>query len=274
MEQESFISGALKTISVDLATKLAGKAVDGFLAKARERLGRNRNSFARRLEKRVTELKEKELVSDEQVAAALENPDFIVLLEKAILSASRTDREDVHDLLSMLIAGCIQTPSRSVLSITCEMACEVIAHTTPNQLKILGLIMNVGYLLPDEEEKKKIMDAVQWQHKRIAPFIDIDLSTAELDCLHLESLSCVSISPLISVDLSRAFRARFNDFDFAAFQSTQLGHDLERIWKEVGLQKCTPTTIGRLLGTMVSNQSLGDTVEFAEGWLRGGESGF
>ena len=116
--------------------------------KAREKAEENSADFLKKLGKRVSELEKSRQVSEEALVTAQEHPDFSVVLQKAMLSAAQTDSEEKHELLSRLVAERIQASPESMLSMASKMACDAISFTTPNQLKILGLLTNILYNLP------------------------------------------------------------------------------------------------------------------------------
>ncbi len=236
-----------------------GSKLKGALDRAQQRFGSNTTKFARTVTKHLTEWKKEGVVSDDQVAIAMEDPAVIMDIQKAILSAGRTDRQDVHDVLSRLIVGRMQTSPESLLSMTCGMASQAISYMTPNQLRILGLLASVARISPSE--KLDSSSAMRWQQERISTFMDIDLRP--LDYEHLESLSCVNVLRPGYIDLQRTLQGKFgDDFDFDGFQSTQLGEKLKHMWKEGDLQRCSLTTLGQLLGVVVSDVESGTRTDF------------
>ncbi len=221
----------------------------------------NSTDFLRMLGKRVTDLETNNQVSEEFLSTAQEHPDFSVVLQKAILSAAQTESQSKHDLLSRLVAERIQATPESLVSMASKMACDVIAYTTPNQLLILGLLANVLYVVPSEsmDESRKI----QWIQTRLSSFIDVNLSN--IDYTHLESLSCMKVTSIISRDLSTILKSKFGGaFDFDNLKSTPLGEKLTRIWQEDRLKTCELTTVGQMLGVMVSDQQLDGKTSFSE----------
>ena len=226
--------------------------------RAREKAVDNALKFLRELGDRVAELERTNRVSEQSLSAALESPDLSVTLQEAMLSAAQTEDRDKHHLLSRLIEERIKASPESLVSMTSKMACDVVSYITPSQLQTLDLAVNIMHISPTEELTKS--QAMQWLQHRISPLIGV--GPKGLDYMHLESLSCMRVSSLISRDLSKLLRIKLgDDFDFDEFQSTQLGQDLKRIWEKEELQKCTLTTVGRLLGVMVSDQRLGDETD-------------
>jgi hypothetical protein len=56
-----------------------------------------------------------------------------------MISASQTDREEKHQLLSRPVAERIKAHPESLIALASKMACDAISYATANQLKILGL---------------------------------------------------------------------------------------------------------------------------------------
>ncbi len=230
--------------------------------KATAKAVENSIEFLTMLGKRVTDLEERNQVSEEFLSTAQEHPDFSVVLQKAMLSAAQTENQTKHDILSRLVAERIQASPESLVSMASKMACDVVSYTTPNQLLILGLLVNVLYITPagSLNEKQKI----DWIQTRLTRFIDV--KPKNIDYTHLESLSCMKVTSIISRDLAKVLKAKLGDtFDFDGFVSTPLGERLAHMWKDDGLQKCDLTTVGQMLGVMVNDQRGGGKTGFT-GW--------
>ena len=229
--------------------------------KAKTKAIENSADFLRKLGQRVTELEKSNQVSEKFLSTAQEHPDFSVVLQKAMLSAAQTDSQSKHDLLSRLVAERIQASPESLISVVSKMACESISYTTPNQLLILGLLTNLLYVVPTG--KGNAPQAMQWLRSRTAHFLGAKLSN--LDYTHLESLSCMKVTSIISRDIYKILQSKFGDvFDSEAFRSSQLGQKLMHMWEKDCLQTCELTTVGQLLGVMVTDQYIGSKTSFAE----------
>ena len=150
----------------------------------------------------------------------------------------------------------------SLVSMASKMACDAISFTTPNQLLILGLLTNILYIVPSGTitETQKM----EWTQARLSKFLELNLRTFDLDCTHLESLSCMKVISIISRDLSKILSHKFGGaFDFDTFKSKPLGKKLVKMWEENNLQKCELTTVGQILGVMVSDQHLSNKTSLA-----------
>ena len=230
--------------------------------KAREKAEENSADFLKKLGKRVSELEKSRQVSEEALVTAQEHPDFSVVLQKAMLSAAQTDSEEKHELLSRLVAERIQASPESMLSMASKMACDAISFTTPNQLKILGLLTNILYVNPNGLTHPS--QNLQWLQLRLGPFLN--LRANHIDYTHLESLSCMKYESFITRDLQKVRSQKFNAvFDYDQFASSQLGVQLLKIWEENALKSCQLTTVGQMIGVMVGDQYVGGKTDMS-GW--------
>ena len=104
--------------------------------KAQEKAKENTLSFLTNLAQRVEMLENGKMVSPEQISSSQEHPDFSVVLQKAMISASQTESKEKHQLLSRLVAERIKAAPESLMALTSKMACDAISYTTSNQLVI------------------------------------------------------------------------------------------------------------------------------------------
>lgn len=222
--------------------------------KAREKAGENSANFLMKLGERVSELERNNLISSEDLIAAQEHPDFSVVLQKAMLSAAQTENTSKHDLLARLVTERIQASPESLLSMASKMACDAISYTTPNQLAILGLLVNLIYIKPVNILHES--QHLSWLNIRFLPFYNVNPTL--VDYSHLESLSCLKHESFITRNISTVLTHKLgNDFNFENFSSTQLGDKIITAWESNGLKSCQLTTVGQILGIMVSDQFIG-----------------
>ena len=230
--------------------------------KAREKAEENSADFLKKLGARVAELENNNQISEDSLVTAQEHPDFSVVLQKAMLSAAQTDSESKHDLLSRLVAERIQAAPESMLSMASKMACDAISFTTPNQLQILGLLTNILYIEPSGLTHQS--QQMPWLQARTAPFLSVNANP--MDYTHLESLSCMKFESFITRDLSQILTQKLGKgFEYEEFKLTQLGDKLIAIWEEKSLKSCQLTTVGQILGIMVSDQFIGGKTNMS-GW--------
>lgn len=230
--------------------------------KAREKADENSADFLKKLGERVAQLEESKAMSEEALASAQEEPDFSVVLHKAIISAAQTNNHSKHDLLARLVAERLQANPESLLSVASKMACDAISYTTPNQLLILGLLTNLLYIRPTDQLSKA--QQLPWLQARLSPFVDAKANS--MDYTHLESLSCLKFEAFLTRDLPQLFKQNVGEtFDYEDFASTELGKKVIDAWDGGGLKSCQLTTVGQILGVMVSDQYIGNKTNMA-GW--------
>lgn len=230
--------------------------------KAREKAEENSADFLKKLGERVSELENSNNISEEALVTAQEHPDFSVVLQKAMLSAAQTENESKHDLLSRLVAERIQASPESMLSMASKMACDAISYTTPNQLAILGLLANILYINPNGLFHES--QHMPWLQARLAPFLSVNPN--HIDYTHLESLSCLKFESFITRDLSQILDQKIGSgFNYEQFKSSQLGEKVLSVWEDGALKSCQLTSVGQILGVMVSDQYVGGKTSMA-GW--------
>lgn len=226
----------------------------GHQKKAREKAEENSTDFLKKLGERISELEKAKEVSEETITTSQEHPDFSVILQKAMLSAAQTDNENKHDLLARLVSERLKASPESMLAMASKMACEAISYTTPNHLQIIGLLTNVLYIQPvgtvTPEQNQ------QWLFARTTPFLTVKPEV--IDYTHLESLSCMKFESFITRDLKEILNRKFDgNFNYEAFIQSPQGTRLMEIWEGKSLKSCQLTTVGQILGVMISDQVVG-----------------
>ncbi len=239
--------------------------------KAQNQAKRNSIDFLDKLAQNLKTIENEGKVTKQQIETAMDHPEFSVILQKAIISAAQTDNTDKHLLLARLVSERLKTPSESRLALASKIACDAISNATPNQLKLLGLIVTLGYLRPNNppanemNEEQRFLWSQTWWRQRLMPYKGLTFD--DLDLFHLESLSCIMWVPILGKDLNRVLRL-FDDkysFDIEKFKKTDIGIELEEYWHKKGLQSVTPTSVGQLIGADVSDMLTNTRTEFT-GW--------
>lgn len=229
-------------------------------AKAIETAQINSADFLNELAIRVKKLEDFGTITREQIETAQEHPDFSVALQKALLAAAQTDDIQKHQLLARTLADRLGAKPESMRAITSKIALDVIGYVTPSQLKLLGLIADLLHVNPNSpltEENYR-----QWFEMRFSPYQNITFTG--LDLLHLESLSCLKHTPIISRDLAITMKSKnFDIFDSTMLESN-LGVQIKRLWGQ-GLQAVDLTSVGQLVGVYVSDLLSGGNTTFS-GW--------
>lgn len=231
--------------------------------KARQKGQENSLSFLTDLARRLERLEAEKRLSSEKIATAQEHPDFSVVLQKALLSSAQTESKDKHQLLSRLVAERIASAPESLMALASKMACDAISYTTINQLNIMGLATNIMYISPNGKLDEQ--QYFHWLQTRIGPFLGTKATV--LDYTHLEALSCLKYESFLTRDLKQTLtnNAGQINFNFDAFKVSPLGLFLTDIWEKQGLKSVQLTSVGQIIGVMVSDQTTGTTTNMT-GW--------
>ena len=235
---------------------------------AQQKAKENAMEFLNELAQRVKRLEESNQIAKEKIESAQDHPDFSAMLQKALLTSAQTESKDKHVLLARLVSERLKSEPESILALGSKMACDVISYTTVNQLMILGLAVNFYGVRPipyppsgiNETNFQDWLD--NWLIARLKPYQNITFR--QIDIVHLESLSCLKVNPLIGRNLNDMFKKDTLTYDFEKMRDTLLRDSMKKIWSE-GLQKVDLTTVGQIIGVSVSDL-LANTNTTFEGW--------
>lgn len=238
---------------------------------AQQNAEKNALDFLAILATRVKKLEEQSEANKKIVEDCLNQPDFSVLLQKAIISSAQTHDKEKHEILARLVADRLSQNSESLLALCGKLACDAVSMSNARQLRILGILTMVYCLrptpFPPAELSKEMFNSwfANWLTKQLRVYQD--LNPIELDFLHLESLSCVKWDFIINRDLGQVLppaKESGLSFDYKAFSATEVGKKIDELWKGL-LQHAVPTTVGQVIGTYVSDILTGTTTSF-KGW--------
>ncbi len=141
-----------------------------------------------------------------------------------------------------------------------KMALDAIGYMTPSQMKLLALVADLLYVNPGSPLPSSAFK--QWFEVRFSPYAS--LAFTNLDLLHLESISCLKYTPIISRDLSAILSQKnSSEFDPAMLESP-LGQHIRTLWNQ-GIQAVDLSSVGQLIGVYVSDLMTGGSTSFT-GW--------
>ena len=251
---------------VEIAWESGEKWIQSYFAnhhvEAKEKAKENTLSFLSDLAKRVENLEKDQIVSPELISSAQKHPEFSVILQRAILSAGQTEIKDKHQLLARLVSERIKAKPESLFALASKMAVDAIAFATPKQLKILGLATVLGHLTPNQNLSNNQYEL--WLKTRLSVFKGTQVSS--LDYLHLESLSCLKFESFITRDLSELLSGKTKEpFDYEVFKKTDIGVYSTDVWERQQLKSVTMTSVGIMIGIMVSDKLSNSRTNF-QGW--------
>lgn len=224
--------------------------------KAVDKAQANSADFLRQLADRIKLLEDQTVASPEQIETAQDHPDFSVILQKALLTAAQTDNDEKHQLLARILAERLVAPPEGMLAMVSKLACDVIGFMTPNQLRLLGLVANLLYVKPTDALPANAYS--DWFVSRFAPYMNTNFTN--LDLTHLESLSCLKYTPILSRDLTQVLSDKNKGtFDKAIIESP-LGNHIKTLWTQ-GLQSVDLSSVGELIGIYVFDLLSGTNTE-------------
>ncbi len=190
----------------------------------------------------------------EEVDQVTNQPDFIVLMQRVLLSAAQTSRHDKHILLAQIVASRLQTTDEdSTLARTCELACEAVSHLTSNQLSLLALHYTLEHMpfpsqpTPLSEPLLRTIE-IEWVQAILTPYSDV--KCVQLDRKHLDAVGCIGAhGAFLSPGFESMLRhATSPDFAYERFIETELGAHLRDIFEKQGLNGTMLTSMGSLIG--------------------------
>jgi hypothetical protein len=226
--------------------------------KALEQAQVNSLDFLDRLAKRVNALEENGAVSKTVIESAQDHPDFSVAMQRAMLTAAQTNDGDKHDLLARMLSERLDANPESLRAMATKLALDAVGYATPRQLKLLALIADLMYVVPSSNLTAQAYG--NWFEARFAPYVDVSFSS--LDLLHLESLSCLKHSSIISRNLHEVLKSKNNgEFD-PAMLTTPLVVHIQSLW-ERGIKGVDLSSVGQLIGVYVSDSLTGGTTSFS-----------
>ena len=242
-------------------------------AKAKEKAKKNSLEFLSELAKKVGDLEKKDEKNKKLIEEALSNPDFSILLQKAILSSAQTENKQKYELLARLVSDRLAVDPESIYSLTSKLAVDAISVMNANQLKLLALIMNVHHITPksipaDIKSQEDFDDYVlKWLESRFEKLLDVEF--LDLDLHHLEALSCLTImrvgSMILQTAISKKFKSDKFKFDGIKFNKSEIAKKLIGKWNQ-GLRSVALTSVGQLIGVYVSDVITGTDTDLSKDW--------
>lgn len=235
--------------------------------KAIEQAQQNSKDFLSELAQRVKVLEKQGVQSKKTIEESMDQPDFSVLLQKAMISSAQTKAKQKHRILARIVADRLAQDPESLLTLCSQQAADVIPQLNSRQMKILAFITAVFLVRPQEFPPPGVAthDTVlnlwyrQWLTEQLGTYQD--LTVHNIDYLHLESLSCIKWDPIVSRNLEKALYSKLRyefQFDMKAFLNTPLGSKINELWKG-GLKSVLPTTVGQVIGIYTADSLTGRT---------------
>lgn len=108
----------------------------------------NSLDFLAQLAQRVKTLEEQGEQQKKVIEDSLNQPDFSILLQKAILSSAQTEDKGKHEILARLVADRLIQDGESLLALCSKQATDVIPMLNSGQMKILGVLTTIFFIRP------------------------------------------------------------------------------------------------------------------------------
>lgn len=230
----------------------------------------NSLDFLAQLATRVKALEEQGEKQKKTIENSLNQPDFSILLHKAMLSSAETESKGKHEVLARLVADRLTQDTESLLTLCSKQAVDVLPMLNERQMKTLAFLTTIFFVRPQDFPPPNVADhetvlyiwCLQWLERRLC--IYEDLVVHNQDYLHLESLSCIKWDSMISRKLENILVFRTDTtfkFNVKEFLKTPIGTQVNELWN-AGLKGALPTTVGQVIGVYTSDRLLGTKTSF------------
>ena len=240
--------------------------------RARKKAIDNSKDFLNKLATQVAQLEERQQVDRAIIDRALEEPNFGVILQKALIGSSQTESQEKHELLAKLVAMKLDAPQESLRSVVAPLACDAVTHLTPNQLKIIGIQTVLTLIHPPfnearvQKEEDFLNACSRWLTARLSPFADAQIR--RIDLMHLESLSCAKLASLgvAKYELAGLLKNwKCKDFTLTpdALFELPIGEKIKVWWEIQALNRLQLTTTGQLLGFYIVEIMGGPSIDIS-----------
>jgi hypothetical protein len=290
MEPISVILGAAAVGS--LAGKITEKVVDyvGDLVRgqdkaAQEAAAQNAAKFLVKFSQTVERMEAREsLLIAPSIDAALSDPDVATTVRTAVVGAARTSNEQKQAALARSVVERLMATPESVEAVASNLAVESIPHLSAADLQLLGLAAVVYAIRPpydillfsvDPEPQSEGWNPITPYGRWLRSALEtnsLDLNLGDLQWIHLAACSCIVYERKLRKDLGSTLLPNGVEildprgmidlrYDLGIFvHQAPIGRDLNNLW-EAGLQHCTLTPVGLLIGAAVHEARTGVRVE-------------
>ncbi|WP_191113093.1 LPO_1073/Vpar_1526 family protein [Acinetobacter lwoffii] len=237
-------AGKFTEIALESGKHWIGKYFNNHQPKSQEKAQQNGLDFLTELAIRIKVLEESNTVTQEKIENIQEDPDFSAALQKALISSAQTENKEKHKLLAEILSQRLTVETESLLALTTKMALDVVSFLTPNQLNILAVVISIFNLSPTQPLDSKNYDL--WLNSNFKPYLHVTISN--LDLMHLESLSCLKINPIIGRDLRDILTEKNNNISPSpSFFEMKYGKSIKSLWDRK-LETVDVTSVGLLIG--------------------------
>ena len=219
-------SGKLAEKAWDSGEKWLKTFFDNHSEKVQLKARTNSLDFLTELAVRVKALEDQNEGNKKIIQETQDQPDFSILLQKAILTAAQTDNKNKQKVLAQLVAERLTVGQESVFALASKMACDSISFMTPGQISILAFLANIYRIRPAPFPPANIANdkfqgwMSRWLCKRLQPYSDLHIGNQ--DMRHLESLSCIKRHQIANREINSLFSKGKHSFDFNQLENITL----------------------------------------------------
>ena len=231
-----------------------------------ELASKNSLDFLTQLAMRINKLEEKNVALKKTIEKAQDQPEFSVLLQKALLASAQTDSLEKHSVLARLVADRLTMDPESTLALTTKIACDTISLMSSRQIKLLGIITNIIYLRPHGYPEAVVEGTMsstyirEWTLGRLLMFAGYEFRAVDLD--HLESLRCIKNVPPINPVAYSTITINHVEIDFADVSDPSLAQNIVFLWRLFTLNGGGLTLTGKMIGALAGDNISGHNTEF------------
>jgi hypothetical protein len=110
----------------------------------------NSARFILELAERIKALEDSKQASRTTIEEAQDNPQFSVILQRAVIGASQTSDSQKHRVLAGLVAARLAASPESTFALAVRLACDAVASANSVQLRLLALAVALHEIRPRE----------------------------------------------------------------------------------------------------------------------------
>lgn len=203
----------------------------------------------------IRKLEDTQLISREAIDNALNNPQFSIILQRAVLGASQTEDAEKSRILAELVTARLTTRPESAFALAVRLACDAVAASNADQLRLLALATALHEIRPRTPLPSRKYHT--WLQNLLVPILtpyaDEVITYREIEVLHLAALGCVTYARASERDLETVLAMKNGlikgdfAFDFKRFKNSDVGACLDFMWTE-GFAGVNLTSVGSVIG--------------------------
>ena len=240
----------------------------------REHAEQNAQRFIKRLAERVDRL---EAVlpdnTNEVFHEALAHPSTSLLIQKAILTASVSDIDERHEILSELIRQRLTANADDMVALAGSHACDIVGMLASHHIKLVAIATIAYHIRPSDiinvsdQDEYNQLHVEYWRHMLREIVSSYDREPAQYDVRYLAGLGCL-VKSVFTAEFDDVMKLK-NAKDFLYQNSSDLFSKEDWLGKfvtifEAELHNFVPTPTGILIGTLYRD-SISDG-QTAIGW--------